>query len=425
MLRGRSLRPKETSKGYLPVPATFNNFVKFKKSKWSLWITTLVVIFLWFNPLGIPMNFMQKKYHRRYPAPHPFTSPNMVTTSSKYIFPPVEHAQLLQELGRKKLVEESRVRSADHPEIDVSIIRSLNKYDDPNPSVQLAKEKEENAVSGLSAARNTFKNGDKIVYKPKSMKNYPEIIVVTAIDFEKYSLAGLTSIVQNRIDYAHQNNYGVYVRWYQEFLPRINSFANFDNEDKRKWIRTFCVRAAMFAFPHAKWIWYLDEDGLIMDLNINLWDYVLKEESLSPIMIREQPINPQNGIIKTYKTSKASHVRLIVTQSDQKVETESFLLKNDEVGRSILEFWSSDLFFDYPNFPYGPDSALTHILQWHPYCLSRSAIIPAKTIAARDPRAVGFRGDHLTYAKGDFVVTWSGCKGENCEKLLNSYVNPE
>ena len=46
-------------------------------------------------------------------------------------------------------------------------------------------------------------------------------MIVTAVDFNKYSLDGLTKIVQNRVDYAHLQNYGVYVRWSEEFYQYL------------------------------------------------------------------------------------------------------------------------------------------------------------------------------------------------------------
>ena len=48
----------------------------------------------------------------------------------------------------------------------------------------------------------------------------------------------------------------------------------------------------------------------------------------------------------------------------------------------MLDIWGDNLYLNYPNFPYGPDSALTHILQWHPFILSKTTIVPTKTISA-------------------------------------------
>ena len=426
-----SFRPKEKYKGsaLLPVPATVGNIKGWKnvfvthnpQKQVTFWLLGAFIMFLWYNPLGLSLDLLPKTYTPNYPEQHPFSSPHDITTSSKYIFPPVEHAPLLQELGASKLVKESRVRDANFPEIDRLNIFSLNIYDDPDPVVQANKEKDENAALELSKARNMFKNHDKIVYRPKNNKNYPDVIIVTALDFEKYTLGGLTAIAQNRIDYAHNHNYGVYIRWSQEFLPKLNSMAHLKNKEKAKWIRIFAVRAAMLAFPQAKWFWYLDQDGLIMNMNINLHDYVLSDEALDPIMLRQQKINPQSGIIKTYKSSRPNSVRLILTQSDEKIETHSFLVRNDDIGKSILEFWCGDLFYSYPNFPYGPESAVTHILQWHPFILSRSAIIPARTIAAlHKPDGQIAEDDHLHYVSGDLAVSWPDCSGE-CENTLAAY----
>lgn len=419
MMGHKSLVPK-TNRGYLPLPATFGN-VKEPRKKNVIIVLVMVLVMLWFNPWGVSLNIFNNTPFLQYPAPHPYTSDHIITTNSKYIFPPIEHAPLLNELGKKKLVKESRIRDASHPEIDVSQIFSLNIYDDPDMAVQMAKEKEENAALDLSTAKNAFKNQDKIVYKPKHLKNYPPVIIVSAVDFEKYSVKSLITLVQNRIDYAHEHNYGVYIRWYQEFLPWIDSFANFANSEKRKWIRIHCLKAALLAFPNAEWFWYLDEDGLIMEQFIDLKQYVLSHEALSPIILREQPINPQNGLIKTYKSSKPNNIRLIITQSDEKIETDSFILRNDDVGRAMLEYWGTDLFFDYPNFPYGPDSALTHILQWHPFLLSKTAIIPARTIAAKHFPEKLQQDDHLHYVKGDLAVSWADCKKEQCEATLSYY----
>ena len=53
--------------------------------------------------------------------------------------------------------------------------------------------------------------------------------------------------------------------------------------------------------PKTKWFWYLDENGLIMNMNINIHDYMLKPEILNSIMLRDLPLIPPDGIIKTYK----------------------------------------------------------------------------------------------------------------------------
>jgi len=307
-------------KSSLPFPATFNRILNLRKLNLTTYVAILLFIWFFFSPFSFISNILRGNSLSYYPPSHPLTSKHIIESTSRYIYPPIEDAPLLRQLGVNKLVLESKLRDANAPEIEKTIVRSLNAFDDPNPETQKAKEESENAVLSLSRAKNRFKNQDKIVYKPKNSKNYPNIIIVTAVDFEKYSVDALTKIVQNRVDYAHEQTYGVYVRWYQEFLPALNSMNVLKSKEKAKWIRLFCLRAAMFAFPEAKWFWYIDQDSLIMDMSINLQDYLLSPEALNPVILKEQPIIPPDGRIKTYRNSNADLTKLIVTQSENKVE---------------------------------------------------------------------------------------------------------
>lgn len=414
-----TLKPKNKNmKGYLPLPAGFNQNVQ--KQRYPIIITVVLIFLIYINPFQFSL-LQSSGSNEEFPKPHPFTSKHTIETNSRYIYPKIEHASLLKELGVKNLVKDVRVRDANFPEIEKSLIKSFNFYDDQDQSVQKLREDDENAGSNLAKAKNYFKNQDKYVYKPKKASQYPDLIVVTAIDFEKYSFEALVKIVQNRVNYAHDQNYGIYIRWYQEFLPVLNSFSYLKDQEKRKWARLYCLRAAMFAFPKAKWFWYIDEDSLIMDLSVNMDAYMLDPKILDPIILRDQSIIPPAGLVKTHKNMKAENVKLIVTQSDTKVETVSFLLKNDAVGKGILEIWGDVLYLNYLNFPNGPDSALSHILQWHPFVLSKTAIIPSKAIASKHKEPEDTTSEKNVYKDGDFVAQWSNCIGIKCEQVLNHY----
>lgn len=425
-----SLKPKYGSKkgGILPFFSGHARLHVHSRKHLAIVVAVLVLVLYLFNPLGALgiTSVFSRRHVPVYPRGHPLTSHEIVEVDTKYIYPPIEHAQLLRELTMKELVKEHRYRDADFPDIERYEIFSLNKEDDPDPIVQRLKEEEENQLSELVKAKNYFKNQDKIVYKGKG-GSYPEVVIVTTINFDKYSMEALAHIVQNRVDYAHAHGYGIYVRWSQEFLPALNSFSYMQMEEKEKWTRLFATRAAMFAFPKAKWFWYLDEDALIMDSSVDILDTVLSPSSLNSLLLREQPIIPPSGIIKTYKNTRADTIRLILVQSPSKVETTSFIVKNDDVGESLIQGWCDKLFVSYSNFPFGPDSAITHILQWHPYFLSKTAIVPTNVFASIHPETEvppptdGSRTDFTLYHEGDFVATWWGCKKVECEKIMNKY----
>lgn len=419
------LRPKQKpgsgSSSFLPEPATFKA-IRPRSNKIGFILVALV--FFWFlNPL------LWIKSHwappaPRYPPAHPYTSEQVIETPSKYIYPAVEHVAKLKELGGKNLVRQVRVRDADVPEMEKTVLQSLNVLDDKDPVVQKQKEEADNAKLEDALVKNTFKNHDKVVFRPKSMKNYPKAVIVTAVDFDRYSVDAITKIVQNRVDYGHQQNYGVYVRWVQEFIPTMNSLNFLTDKERAKWVRIYCLRAAMFAFPHAEWFWYFDEDGFVMNQKVDLIDYLVGPEALKRSLLLEQPVIPPDGLIKTYKNVQPGRIRLVFTQSDRKIESGSFIVKNDFLGRGLLDTWGDRLFLNYNNFPYGPESAITHVLQWHPFVLSRTAIVPARTINSKhSENALKEEAqDEFHYYSGDLVVQWSDCETPlKCEEILNGY----
>ncbi|KAI5967079.1 MNN11 [Candida theae] len=419
--KSNAFKPRygKSNQSYLPLPATFNKL----NQRRSLPLVILGVLITWYflAPLSIISTIFRTSSAPHYPPPHPYSSKHVIEHSSKYIYPPIEQAPLLKQLTGQKLVHTTKVG-------DKTVFQPLSVLDNPDPTVQQLKEKDENEKDQFMKAKNFFKNQDRVVFKPKSLKNYPEVIIVTAVDFDKYSTEALAKIVQNRVDYAHFQKYGVYVRWAQEFIPQLNSMVALTDKERAKWVRLFCTRAAMLAFPHAKWFWYFDQDGLVMDMTMNVQQTLLNSEVLNAQMLRDQPLIPKTGVIKTYKSIKAENTQLIFTQSDKKIETTSFVIRNGPVGRAVTEVWSNDLYLNYQSFPYGPDSALTHLLQWHPFVLSKTALVPARTIcanaAAADAGADSQDKDAIgaTYEEGDLVAQWNDCKSPaECEEILNSY----
>lgn len=388
-----------------------------------VFLVGLLLFFLWFfDPFSL---FTKRHNGPEYPEPHPFGSLYTVSTTSKFIYPPIEDAPMLKELGLDRLFRVSRVRDTNVPEVENTVIESLNVLDDPDPSIQNGREEVENKVLERKVI-NAFKNHEKVVYRPKTKGDQPPVVIVTAVDFERYSLEYLTRVVQNRVNYAHAQGYGVYVRWTQEFAPIMNSKQFLTDQERTKWVRLYALRAAMFAFPEAKWFWYLDQDALVANELVDLVKYALNDQDLSVIALREQSVVPPYGLIKTYKTLHPENIRLIFTQSETKIETNSFIVKNDVVGRAIIDMWSGKLFLNYNNFPHGPDSAITHILQWHPFVLSKTALIPARMINSlhlvqelpEDTKS----SDHVHYFKGDLVVQWSDAmSAEDAETVLKIY----
>ncbi|ODQ82577.1 glycosyltransferase family 34 protein [Babjeviella inositovora NRRL Y-12698] len=408
---------KPKGKSYLSLPTKYMRYTN-KWRKTVLSFLFLVFIYLFFvSPSAVPQGkFSQllgkSRRAAKYPKVHGLHVKE-IRLKSPLIFPPIESAPLLKEIGLSGLFH-TKVLHDPTTKTDKTIYQYFDEdfLSDNNELSNVNNKKDDGA---LLSAKKAFLNHGKRVFTGSQS---PEIVVVTAIDFDKYELSGLMKIVQNRVDYAQKQSYGVYVRWIQEFVPILQKH----NNDK-EWTRLMVMRAAMHAFPNAKYFWYLDQDSLIMRYDIDLYDYILRPAALDPIMIRDQSVIPPGGVIKTYSDAKPESVRLFLTQLDTKIETDSFILRNDVYGKAILEFWMDPLYRTYGKFSAHQDSALALMLQWHPLILSKTALIPARTISSLNTyMELPEGGDDVHYSEGDLVVLFRDCsKHQTCQKDMEPY----
>lgn len=342
------------------------------------------------------------------------TNKKIIEEKNKYIFPLIQEAPILAELGLDKLFKvlndnSNRKIYQYSPDFfdDITVNNEIGNIIEKNPELK--------GLKTYGEAIKHFKNNGHRVY---TGKENPEVVLVTAINYEDFDASYLVKIIQNRVDYAHHNGYAVYSRWVQEFTPIFQEH----NNDPNGWSKTFILREAMYAFPNAKWFWYIDEKSMIMRHDISLNNYLLKPKALDPIILRNQPLIPPDSTIKTYEHSTADEVSLILTQNSKSLNTDNFIIKNDLTGRAILELWMDPLFRKYPTFRKDESNALSHILQWHPVMLSKTAIIPPRAIAAIAPEFAALRSTEFLYQDGDLVVSLANCRSsKDCENAILPY----
>ncbi|KAA8911942.1 hypothetical protein TRICI_003628 [Trichomonascus ciferrii] len=231
----------------------------------------------------------------------------------------------------------------------------------------------------------------------------PELVLVMGID-DSFPPEYLEAVIADRKAYAERHGYGLYVRYLKDFAtlsPQGDSY-NFD------FSKVMLLREAAFAFKHAKWLWWLDQDAIIMNHAYSVARELLDPAQLNDKMLRDAPVIPPESIIHTYKRVPAGQIKFVLTQNDRGVSAASFLLRNDQMyGNVFLNYWCDPLHRSYPGFvaqgPFGRlEASLTHMVQWHPAILSRMAVVPHKYLGARLEDGNVLKGQK--YENGDFVL---------------------
>ncbi|CDO91808.1 unnamed protein product [Kluyveromyces dobzhanskii CBS 2104] len=382
-------------------------FMLQKKSKFSALVAITLTIFF-FYCLRSLFPTKASSAHKT-PATHGIYE-NEVLSSTPLIFPSVQDHETLKQLGVEGLFT---------LRIDVDGNREyiLKPAD---PPLTEAERKELAELDMKKFVKKSFSDHGKLVYKSKV--NHPEVVIVTLIDFENYSLDHIIRTVQNKVDYAQRHNYGVYVRWAQEFLPLVQKQ---NMEASYEFIKPLAVRAAMNAFPYAKYFWFFDHNGLIMKLDTSLQQQLLEPKVLEAALLKGVPVTEKSNI-KTYKHFNPKNAKIIIPKTESgRLDTSSFVVTPSVQGKAFLDYFSNPLVRNYPwadKFTH----AIGHMLQWHPKILQKTALVVPKTIASlydiSKSKKNADDSDAFTYRDGDFVVTFSGCQQtKTCETELEKY----
>ncbi|KAL7920431.1 glycosyltransferase family 34 protein [Trichoderma austrokoningii] len=237
----------------------------------------------------------------------------------------------------------------------------------------------------------------------------PPVVIVTVIDPTSYNNAYLKTVRENREQYAAKHGYEAFV---------VKAYDYDTQGAPQSWSKLMAIRHALTKFPDCKFVWYLDQDAYIMDVNKSLDEHILGSRKLESLMIKNYPVVPPDSIIRTFSHLRADNIDLIVSQDISGLVAGSVILRNSEWSKFFIETWMDPLYRSY-NFQKAERHALEHIVQWHPTILSKLALVPQRTLG---PYTRTDQGD--AYQDGDFVVYFWGCakSGQgSCETESSSY----
>ncbi|KAI0181478.1 glycosyltransferase family 34 protein [Hypoxylon sp. FL1284] len=239
--------------------------------------------------------------------------------------------------------------------------------------------------------------------KHHTISGKPSVVVVTVFDDNDLS-AYHKNIRENRLQYAEKHGYGILMA----------KASDYDLAGSPKsWAKVTAARHAITEYPDCKYIWYLEQNALIMNPHLKVEDYVMGASKLESSMLKDLPVVPPDSIIKTFTHLKGGDVELVLTQDKEGLASGSFVIKNGEWAKFFLDTWFDPLYRSY-NFQKAETHALEHIVQWHPTILSKLAILPQRVLNAYS------RNDHgEQYKDGDIAVLFARCSAtgdKSCAK---------
>lgn len=127
------------------------------------------------------------------------------------------------------------------------------------------------------------------------------------------------------------------------------------------WTRVVAMRHAFTKYPDASYVWFLDQNALIMDPKVSIHRDIMARDNLNKVMIRNQPVVLPDSIIKTWRQLSPDQVDLVLTQDKGGMSHESMVLRNGEWAEFFLDTWYDPLIKSY-NFKKAELHALVSLI---------------------------------------------------------------
>lgn len=360
------------------------------------------------NSLGLGLADMV--YSKRFaPKSRGYVYNNALTLSiihSPYIYPDISKLEEYRRHRKVELLDGTKVASKTHAIVYKPKAKNGIFFKNKNQQIR------PDLLNMITVQGDTF----------EQERMDPPIVLVVGLDADRYPRKYLDLVIKDRLAYAKKHGYGIYIRYLQDFqtlnddevLDRngINNIPR-NRMASLEFAKISLMREAMFSFSSSAWFWWLDQDAIIMNQDFDIGTgLVFNKKELSRVMFRDKPIVPPESIVHTYKRNSASKVKLIMLQNDLGINMSSFLVRQDQLyGRVLMDYLMDPLHRKYQGFQDAGigkalDSAMTHLLQWHPLILTRMALVPPAYLGA--------------YPEGNYILKGSKYRNGDLVYLLKS-----
>ncbi|WBW73817.1 alpha-1,2-galactosyltransferase Gmh1 [Schizosaccharomyces osmophilus] len=220
----------------------------------------------------------------------------------------------------------------------------------------------------------------------------------------------MDDVFANRLRYVKEHNYNFeFVNFTGINMPAV-------------WGKMPSVIQMMEKYPNAKWIWWLDQDALIMNNNQSLQNLFLSTEKLKSSLLTDQPLWSQiitqdkRRTPSIYSDEMIENIEYLISEDHNGVNAGSFLVKNTETMALFMDLLTEPTLVDYKVVRHEQD-LIGLMIHRHPQLAAKFGILPQRYLNAY-PHAP----PEMEYHPGDLLVHFAGCWVENkCMTLWEEF----
>lgn len=228
--------------------------------------------------------------------------------------------------------------------------------------------------------------------------------------------------IDNKRAYAKRHGYGLTIK-------DLTVAKRYSHEYREGWQKVDILKQTMREFSTAQWFWWLDMDTLIMEPEFSLEDHIFsKLDNLTDRTL--ESFNPLKIETDIPYVDYTEELNLLITQDCGGFNLGSFLIKNTEWSKLLLELWWEPAMYEQKHmvWEHREQDVLEALYANEGWIRSRVGFLPLRSINAFPPGACSeFTNDKRYFYnenEKDFVVNMAGCNfGRDCWGEMQLYTS--
>ena len=198
------------------------------------------------------------------------------------------------------------------------------------------------------------------------------------------------------------------------------NISSYDFGEQVYWNKIPILQDALVRYPKAKWIWWMDIDIIIMNMEVDMYTHLLSPEAMAKQMVYDQPINKPGGGPSGWRTAAEmdpKDVNFLIASGGWGMNVGNFLMRRSEWTDWTLDMWI-DPHSIQKNWTFPENDGWTHLYRYHKIVRDHTGCTNQNALNAY-PDYNGL-GSH--WKEGDLFVHFAGCGGNaRCPERWNKY----
>lgn len=284
------------------------------------------------------------------------------------------------------------------------------------------------SISSSSSSSTSSKSWLRSIFNIRSWNNDPSIVIILAANEgggvlkwkneQEWAIEKLS--ISNKKAYAKRHGYGLTIK-------DLTVAKRYSHEYREGWQKVDILKQTMREFSTAEWFWWLDMDTLIMEPEKSLEEHIFSR--LNNLTERNlEGFNPLNIETDIPFVDFNEEMNLLITQDCGGFNLGSFLIKNTEWSKLLLEFWWEPSMYEQKHmiWEHREQDALESLYSNEGWIRSRVGFLPLRSINAFPPGACSDFSDDKRFFyndnENDFLVNMAGCNfGRDCWAEMQYY----